>query len=252
MKYLSDDDVKFKSLERYLSLKKRFNKPDINDWYEKTYRHAKSIGYVSQFFKKNKPSSFENAYDLYTLSGFLDTGLPKEERGRTKEELEELADRWKADCGVDLPLVDFYDALVLHAVVETCFGIIMEKKAQEAYQCFGFVTTETSGDDDSGCGIDFIAEKDDNTILVQVKPISFFLGRKEDLRKDRWVVWLKHERGLEKFPGATYAYMIYDNDGKWLKKDGKFNHHYEELVNKNGEVIANILGQEYTREEKLC
>ena len=251
MRFLTEEDTKFKDIEHYMNLKKRFNRPDINDWYEKIYRKAYSIGYVSEFFKKVKPTSFENAYDHYILSGFLDTGLPKEKRGRTKEELEQLAIEWKDRCGIDLPLVDFYDTLVLHAVIETCFGMMMEKEAQEAYKHFGFDVTETEGEEDSGLAVDFIARKGEQTILVQVKPVSFFLGSKPDLVSDRKLVWRKQKAGLEKYPSSMYAYMVYDKDGKWAKKDGKFNLIYGDLIDKDGLLKDEIYGMNYTFEEKL-
>ena len=251
MRFLTEEDTKFKSIEHYMNLKKRFNRPDINNWYEKIYRKAYSIGYVSEFFKKVKPTSFENAYDHYTLSGFLDTGLPKEKRGRTKEELEQLAIEWKDKCGIDLPLVDFYDTLVLHAVVETCLGIMMEKEAQKAYKHFGFDVTETEGEEDSRLAVDFIARKGEQTILVQVKPVSFFLAKKDDVIDDRKLIWNKREDREKKYPSSIYTCMVYDKNRKWAKKDGKFNLLYGDLVDKNGNIIESILSKKYTFEEKL-
>jgi len=252
MKYLSEEDTGFKGLEHYESLKKRFNKPDINDWYEKIYRHPQAIGYVSAFFKKNKPSSFENAIGLYHLSGILDRNLPITDRGRTKEEIEDLAIDWKAKCGVDLPLVDFYDTLILHAVIETVFGYLMEGTAAAAYRERGFDVKETDGYDDRSLGIDFIATKDDTELLVQVKPISFFRGEKPDLVKDRVTTWSKHKAGLEKYPKASYVYMIYDPLTKWLKHNGKFNFRYEDLITEDGKAKTSIDDKtKYIHEDKL-
>ena len=251
MKYLNEEDTKFKGPEHYYSLKKRFNRPDINDWYEKIYRQPYSIGYVSELLKKFRPKDYENAYDMYVVSGIVDTDLPKDKRGRTKEELEELALQWKERSGVDLPLVDFYDALVLHAVVETYDGLLMEFKAMEMYEKFGFITEGTDGDTDRSCGIDFVAKKDDKTLLVQVKPISFFRGEKPDLVSDRVaVITTKHRLGLEKFPDSSYTYMIYDKEKKWLNKDGRFNFRYSELVDERGKMKVNIDSEEYKHEER--
>lgn len=252
MKYLSEEDTGFKGLERYDTIKKRFNKPDINDWYEKIYRHPQAIGYVSAFFKKYKPASFENALDLYYLSGIRDKDLPITQRGRTKEEIEDLAIDWKEKCGVDLPLVDFYDAIILHAVIETVFGNIMESTAATAYRNRGFDVEETDGRDDRSLGIDFIATMDESKLLVQVKPISFFRGEKADLVKDRVTTWKKHKMGLEKYPEASYAYMIYDPQGKWLKSKGKFNFKYEDLITEDGKAKTSIDDKtKYIHEDNL-
>ena len=254
MKILTDEDTKFKGLDRYVGLKKRFNQEDINCWYEEIYRQPYSIGFVSQFFKKINPKTLEEAYDNYTLSGILDTDLPRTERGRTKAEIEEMAIEWKERCKSDLPLVDFYDALVLHAVVETCMGMIMERVAQDAYRANGYEISETDGNDDRSCGIDFIARNDENTILVQVKPISYFrktLKNVGQLQSDRYRVWGEQERGKKKYPGATYAYMIYDPSGNWLKKDGHFNFRFWELIDKYGNPIINIDSSDYQHEKEL-
>lgn len=251
LKELTDEDVKFKEIKRYTDLKRRFNKRDINDWYEKTYRHPQSIGSVSNFFKQLNPKTLEEAYDGYILSGILDTDKKPEDRGRTTEELEALAMAWKKDCGVDLPLVDFYDALVLHAVIETCLGMIKEREAQSAYTSSNFTIKETDGYDDRTCGIDFIADDGKKKFLVQVKPDSFFRGKKKDLVQDRIMAWTKHELGKKKYPGASYTYMVYDRSGKWLKRNGRFNFRYWELMGKNGLPVVDIDGREFSHEDKL-
>lgn len=239
MKILTDEDTKFKGLERYLSLKNRFNKPDINQRYEDIYRQPYSIGFVSKFFKKHKPTSLENAYDLYTISGILDSDMPKTDRGRTKEEIEEMAIEWQKCTVPEIPLVDYYDAIVLHAVIETCFGNIMEREARGIYEEHGYRTMETSGDDDRRLGIDFIAYNEKKRFLVQVKPDSFFRGEKSDLVSDRYWAWKKHDDGIAVY-GGSYAYMIYTKDGKWISKDGRMNFRYSELVDKNGHMKVNI------------
>lgn len=252
MKYLTDEDTRFKGKEHYDKLKKRFNKRDINVWYEDIYRHPSSIGFVSTFFKNADPKTLEQAYDMYILSGILDRDLPKENRGRTKEEIEEMAIDWKEKCGVDFPLVDFYDALILHAVIETCFGMIMERRAEDAYRLKGFTIEETDGYTDRNCGIDFVARKGEKTFLVQVKPISFFRGKGEKLTDDRKVViHSKHKAGLSLFPNASYAYMIYDSDEKWINLDGRFNFRYDEFVNNDGSMKVNIDSSIYEHADSI-
>ena len=245
MKFLTDEDTIFKGVEHYTKLKKRFNKADLNDWYENIYRHPYSIGYVSELFKRLNPKTMEEAYDGYIVSGILDTELPKTKRGRTKEELEEMAIEWKDHAKSDIPLVDFYDALILHAVVETCLGMIMERQAEKMYQGAGFTIEETDGMDDRTLGIDFIARNGDKVFLVQVKPISFFRSDKPDLVSDRYAVWDKHKKGVEKYPNSSYAYMAYDPDGLWLCKGGRMNFRYGELIDQYGRPKVNIDSPEF-------
>ena len=247
MKILTEEDVKFKGKEHYYSLKRYFNKPSINDWYEKIYRSAKCIGYVSSLLKKFAPSSAEEAYEKYINSGINDKDKPLIDRGRDYEELEDMAIQWKSLSGSDRPLVDFYDAIILHAVVETYYGNNKESAVSNAFNHFGFDITNTKGQEDSTFGIDLVAKKDENTFLIQVKPKSFFYGMKEDLVKDRAKVWGMQEKGKKKYgPNAWYIYIIYDGDtGKWvMNKKGKCTFRYEELVDRDGRVIVDM--------NKLC
>ena len=240
MEILSERDIEFKGIEHYVSLKKRFNRPDLNNWYEAIYRHPNSIGYVSELFKKINPKTMEEAYNAYLLSAVQDKDLPLAKRGRSAEELETLAIDWKTRSKSDLPLADFYDAIVLHAVVETCLGMIKEREAEEMYERAGYDIEETDGNDDRTLGIDFIARNEDKIFLVQVKPISFFRGEKLDLVSDRRIVWNKHEKGMEKYPSASYTYMIYDPSGLWLSKDGRKNFRYGELIDQYGRPIVSV------------
>lgn len=242
MKILTEEDVKWKGKEYYHGLKERFNKPEINDWYEKIYRHPQSIGYVSNFFKKHRPTSYENAYDLYTLSGILDKDEPKIYRGRTKEEIEELAIEWKEKSGSSYPLSEFYDAIVLHAVVETVYGNEMEGVAKDKYRKLGYQVEEPICEDDRKMGVDFIAKKDGKTVTVQIKPSSFFMGRKADLVKDRVEFFDKIKRAVKKYHPDIFSVMIYDKERnkKWLTDGGRFNFRYEDLVTIDGSVIADI------------
>lgn len=248
---LSDEDTKWKGRDHYYNLKRAFNKEDINTLYEKIYRHPQSIGYVSELFKRLKPVSMENAYDAYILSGILDTDLPREKRGRTKEELEAIAVDWKRKTGSKMPLCDFYDALVLHAVVETVIGNLMESRAEEAYRLFGFEVEKTGGDEDRSLGIDFKAKKDGKIFLVQVKPETFFMGRKDSLVHDRLVMFDKMKAGIAKYPGGVYTIMIYNKDEKWLSDGKRFNFLYDELIGPDGYAIKDVKTLESEAKESI-
>lgn len=244
MKILTEEDVKFKGDEHYYSLKRYFNRKFIIDWYEEKFRPAKSIGYVMQLMERFAPTSSEEAYRLYIESGFNEKDRELEDRGRDYDEIEEMAIEWKTLTNDSHPLVDFYDTLVLHAVIETYDGYIKEKAVKDALLTNGYEVSKPSGKDDSELGIDLIAKKNIDTFLIQVKPHSFFYRTKKgDLIKDRKRVWRAQEKGLKEYgPRAWYRYYIYDNNTKmWvLNKDGKCGFAYEDLVDKNGNVLVNI------------
>ena len=239
MKVLTEEDIKWKGKEYYESLKPKFNRGKINALYEKTYRQPYSIGYVSKLFRRLKPCSYEDGYNKYLKSGYDEINQERKFRGRTVDELEDLAIKWKEESHSRMPVSMFYDALILHAVVETVYGNIMEGRAEEIYRRHGFEIIESSEEDDRNGGIDFIAKKGEQTLLVQVKPHTFFYN-KEDIRKDRVSMYHKMEYGIEKYPGATYAIMIYNKKEEWLSKDGRFNFRYSELTDINGISLVNV------------
>ena len=244
MTILTEEDVKFKGKEHYYSLKYDFNRPYINDWYEKIYRSSKCIGYVSSLLKKFAPSSVEEAYEKYISSGINEKDRPLTERGRDYDELEQLAIQWKNLSGSERPVVDFYDALILHAVVETYFGNNKEGAVASAFNHFGYDTTNTKGEEDSQFGIDLVAKKGDDILLIQVKPKSFFYPtKKKDLLDDRAKVWDMQKKGKAKYGShARYIYIIYDSDtGKWVcNGGGKCTFRYEDLVDKYGNAIVDM------------
>lgn len=243
MKILTEEDIRWKGVDHYLKLKDYFNKGVVSDLYQKIYRHPNSIGYVSELIKNINPKDYEEAYEKYLLSGVNDCAFkPKINRGRSAGELEDLAIEWKEKSGSKRPLQDFYDALVLHAVVETFDGNKTELSAANAYRKRGYTVTIPSGQDDRTCGIDFIAEKDGKKVVVQVKPVSFFRGgeRNKGLVHDRVVFFAKKLLAAKRYEGATFAVMIHTDDNRWLNVDGRLNFLYEELVSEDGKVIVDI------------
>lgn len=248
MKILTEEDVKFKGSERYYSLKRDFNNIScLNILYNIHFKPSKKIGYVSELLKRLGPTTVEEAYEKYIESGNNERHLPLQERGRTYDELEEMAIKWKEMSHVDKPLVDFYDALVLHAVVETFDGNGMENIVRDAFIAAGFKTRRTNGKEDAEYGIDVVAEKGDQKFLVQVKPKTFYYPAPDNdtLLDDRKSMWEKEVKGKEAFgQDFIYQYYIYDkpkfgNSG-WIinKKTGNCAFVYTDLVKKDSSDVA--------------
>ncbi len=165
MKTLTEKQTKFKGVEHYRNLKRRFNQNDVNNSYNKTYKLPEYIGYCMRIFERLAPESYEDAFEKYTNSGY-DTNFDSLNRGRTKEELIAIAKKWMEECPDSmLSLEDFYDGLILHIVVETYDGYVREKQVKDALKNAGATIETVTGDEDSKMAIDIKAELNGNTFL---------------------------------------------------------------------------------------
>lgn len=246
MKILTDDEARFKGVEHYRRMKHRFNQNDVNTAYNRKYKLPEYIGYCMRIFERLAPVSYEDAFEKYTESGY-DTAFNSYERGRTKDEIESIAITWMAECpDSKLELVDFYDAMVLHAIVETYDGYMREKQVKDSLVGAGAKIDTVSGDEDVKMAIDVKAELNGNTFLIQVKPISFFAGNhNKSLNEDRAALKRKESRAREKYGKNTYfRYLIYDSwgNGEWVvnEKKNKCSFSYDELLDEFGRPKVNV------------
>lgn len=248
MKILTEEQVKFKDVKHYYSLKNRFPRGSVEyNRYEDKYRGPRSIGFVSALFKRLRPQTYEEAFEMYINSGKNEKHRLITERGRDYDELEALAIEWKDWSHSNFPLVDFYDTLVLHAVIETFDGLRKEEEVYKAFQGLGYDVTYTEGKLDSDLGVDIVASKGDKKYLVQVKVMSYFFGKTPRLPKDRAHVCSEEAKeGRKKAFGedAIFVWYIYDGrTGLWAENDdGTSAFSLEELMNPDGTISNNIIG----------
>ena len=243
MEILSEADVRFKGVEHYNSLKSIFNRDDISVLYEKELKYGSNIGYVSNLMKRLNPSSYKDAYDLYIESGRNEKNMPPTKRGRDENELEALAKRWMDFYGKgDIPLSDFYDALVLHAIIETYDGFRFEKEAKDKLSEAGYETSWATASEDGKYGVDIVARNELSTILIQIKPVSFFLSRRMHTKSDRAKMWIHMNAAKNDFgESLIYKFLIYDGKtGMWVfnEKSGRCAFDYDELVDIGGNYIG--------------
>ena len=241
MIYLTEDDIKWKGVDYYISLKKKWNDDKYGiPW--KKYASKPSVGSMVSLCDKWNPSSYEDFYYIYTGWGAKLNVYNKIDRGRTVDELEEIAIRWRNDANdFETPLSEYFDAIILHTVVETYVGKDFENKAIDMLNDNGFTTKHGTQDEDSDMNIDFKIYKDGELkSLVQVKPISFIISNRKHTREDRINVFEKHKKGWKKYPGIPYIYLIYDASTlKWVynEKENRCAFAYEDLVNLDGSPI---------------
>lgn len=255
MQYLTEDDIKFKSIEHYNSLKAYFNRNDVSKPYEDKYKWASSIGYVSGLMKRLKPTSLEDAYRQYLESGRNEKHLNPVSRGRDENELEAIAKKWRDENGLyERPLVDYYDALVLHAVVETYEGYKYEQPVMDALMGAGFDAEWPDKGDDGKYAVDIIVKKHGCRIHVQVKPLSFFTGMKDHTKNDRVGIWDKMKAARKKFGDVIYRFVVYDKQtGLWVinENEGRCSFNYGDLVDDRGKFLKNGREMEKHETDKL-
>ena len=248
MKILNENDVKFKDLSTYLDLKGPMNREPYSIIWRNKYSGRPSVGSCMWLCKHLNPSTYEDFFNKYVESGIKDVwkdryGKKSSGRGRTLDELEEIAINWRADCGnpPDLDLCTFFDAVVLHVIIETFMGKDKELEARDILEGNGFITEDGTDEEDTEMNIDFKVYKDGELkYLMQVKPVSFITSSNRDTKNDRIEAFKKHENGHKKYPGIPYYYLVYDaSNGLWIVNEdkGRCLFEYEELVDNFGNPI---------------
>lgn len=261
LKFLTEEDIRFKDLSHYLKLKRTMNREPYSKPWATKYQGRPSIGSCMYLCKELKPVSYEDFYEKYVRSGyewaFKDSGDRKSTlRGRTYEELEDIAVRWKEDCpSSDYPLSTFYDAIILHAIIETFMGNKMEMDARCVLHENGFTTEDVTDDEDAKMGIDFKVCKDGELkYLMQVKPLRFFISTNRDTNNDRRNVYNKQKDGNSIYPDVPYKYLIYDTlDAQWIynPNTNRCLFDYEDLVSINGSPIYGAAFFQQHKTDKL-
>lgn len=186
--------------------------------------------------------------------------------GRDIGQLREIADRISNDCirkhialdnGLDKDIEKLVCLIIYHACVETFNGMFNEKIVEEHFKSYGFVRGNQTPYSDSiwdRNGVDIILYKDGKIIwFVQVKPVSFMIGDKPDLIRDREKCLSINQRFVDKYisehseeihrnADRKILYTFYANDGEFLNfknrndDDGVFVH-FVDFSNRDGSRI---------------
>lgn len=137
------------------------------------------------------------------------------------ENICDLALRWKGYLGKiveDVPDYLFLDNVICHNFVETFKGVNREKEVIKILIDNGYEILKSTDRDDWNLGADIIARKNGVLYFIQVKPVSFLFGRKQDCIDDRKKIFsqflpeqLKANNGKKvPFIWLFYDYETYD------------------------------------------
>ena len=170
MKFLTEDDVKWKGLQYYNSLKSKWNNDKYGESWQKKYAGKPSVGAMVYLCETWKPESYEDFFNMYISRH---EGNDRIHRGRSLEELEEIAINWQNDSkDFETPLSEYFDAIILHTVVETYVGSDFEKRAVKCLEENGFKAIHGTDEEDSSMNIDYKIYKDDVLkFFLQVKNV---------------------------------------------------------------------------------
>lgn len=242
MKYLTENDVKWKTLDDYLYAKNKLKGKIPSQVWRDKYSCRKSIGSCVHLCNKFKPKTYEEFYEKYLKSGAEDIMLDKKFRGRTVDELEQIAYNWKTDVGDNnTPLSVYYDGVIVHAIVETLQGVKYENELINQLVSSGYTVEHGSDAEDSEMGIDIKVYKEGGLkYLLQLKPISFIVSKRPDTKRDRVEAFRKHKKAHDKYPNVSLYYLIYNKwTDNWIvnASNNSCFFKYEELVDADGKPL---------------
>lgn len=262
-------DTKLKDISYYNQNKRKFNKLYNYQW--KKIAGPNYIGLCSYLFQTFLKEYKEKRHILQpTIQEFADyyfshtnpvknDSIMREDSkyyGRSIDELTNLANTYRTMCNdYSIPIEEYFDDIVNHAIVETYVGQMREVLLIEEYEKSGYTAKHTYGKWDKDLGVDFIISDKDGVICdyIQCKPISTFAKTtNKSLISDRINFFHKEkDKKLEceklGYPYHPTKFVMYNTDYpcKWAAIGKKQGFLLEELINKDGEALIDIKNFNY-------
>ena len=223
------------------------------------YTKSGYIGNCMYLYNLLKPNDYEDFYNKILDYAESHKEIRVENRGLTYEELYHLAEEFKKETeengGINTGLNIYFYTLVCHLVIETFDGAKAEELLTDYFKENGADVSKVDPVIDTRYGLDLDVKKDGTRFFVQVKPISFFLGKNLHTMKDKVKICVKREEVLEKYGINTY-YAIYDIDKeecriRWVtNQKGKILFKIEELFAYDKDIIMNTDIEPFQEKDK--
>jgi len=204
-----DNSIELKSLEHYKFIANKY-KEQTKEIYDKHFRFSdvigKCIGSYKEWVATTKDDSLESFFNYYISNV-------------------KSVDAFKTASAIlhyftNLPKEDMLDLLICHAIIETYFGGQIENfvtdflKRQDGVKIIN-LDKNIKEKFDRTYGIDIIFKFEEKIYLVQVKPISFFLGKGKTIvfdRKDAFNRIKKFKEIYTEYKDAVLKFCVYDGD----------------------------------------
>lgn len=254
-------DYQLKSKEHYEKNKKIFN--NLYNGITKRYVNRAKIGCCSYLCHRFRPTDYQDFLNQYLESGkeskFNYTTLKGDYyKGRTLEELKAIAEDYcKAIKVPDITFEMCFDDIINHCIIETFDGQEVEREVCKIItETNNYQVHQEEDDFDAEMGVDITVVDNEGKItnLIQIKPISTFIGNRNlSLKTDRANFYMKQvkldnyldmaERSEDK---RLIEYMIYDKTEYHLtgrlkflqnKKNNSFRFHLNELCDTRGNSL---------------
>ena len=224
-------------------------KDTINKVYRDTYSKKECIGECVNLCEMLKPTSVQDFRDKLESYTEEHQDLALRHRGPTNYELFETAKRFREDCCTLRPSLDQYDImfyynnLLHHQTTETFYGCKKEEKWCEYINANNIKWRHSTSDEDGEYCADIFTFDDNGKedCAMQVKPVSFLLGKSGDIQLDRNKL-IPAMASLKNAMGIDLIFVVYNVElNKWLKNVEKdcFVFQFNELFDIiNGNVVV--------------
>lgn len=224
-------------------------KNTINKIYRKTYSKKNCIGECVNLYETLQPISVQDFRDKLETYTEEHQDIPLRHRGPTNYELFILAKRFRDECCKARPSLQQYDVmfyynnLLHHQTTETFYGCKKEERWCEYLKLNNIKSRHATSDEDGEFCADIFTfdENGKEDSAIQIKPISFLLGKSGDIQLDRNKL-LPAMSLLKSKMNINLIFVVYNVEiNKWLKNIDKdsFVFQFEELFDVvNGNVVA--------------
>lgn len=253
------EEYRFKSIFDYYKIKQLYNiEPLTMIWHDEGAPVSKT-GKCVECYNNWFPTLKESVYNKFSYEDFgkyyFKNCKPYEEIVEVAKLLQSLFAEHESEF-LDkkdeiLNLDNIIDLIVLHSVIETFFGTTIENRVANYIKEKGRQVIKDENLDRT-YGIDLLVESKDKGkfVGIQIKPISFFIGKKQDLVEDRQKAFEKFNKLRAERPDIEQLFfVIYKKEGngmvKYLDNNGNIFHEFLSLEDMMSHKWHDICNSDY-------
>lgn len=223
----------------------------ISEIWHNNFAPSNVIGNCTDLFRKLNPTSEKDFFEKYFKYAEENTEkLNIRERGIVYKDFLSLIENYRtmanSNSGENFNFETYYYDALCHIITETYDGKINEINFMNYLKNLGYNVSFFSGYVDTKYGVDIKIDTDNgNKRAIQIKPLSFFKSKREDVHFDRIQLVKKYHNFLKDF-GYKTDYAIYYKDRNndkvfWLKNNDGYRFTIDELFQYDNNDLENTL-----------